>query len=90
MIGRFDPKHTVLRTKVVQRPGYPPTLLRTMSSGEILVEELIPVNAGKPLCFRCLSHDVTLHVLNNGLPQLVCHECGVRYSPNEVKEEERT
>lgn len=81
MIARFNPHATIVDTRVAVGPGSSLRLFRTLSTGELMVEELIPVEAAKPVCLRCLSHNVTLHQPPNAVsPMLICHDCGVRYS----------
>lgn len=86
----FDPNAVVVHTSVIENPGEPKRLVRKLNTGQLIVEDLIPVESSKMLCFRCLSHNVSLHKPEPDRVQLICHACGVRYGAVAVQETEPT
>lgn len=87
---RFDPDATVIHTSIVETVGEPARLVRKLDNGQMIVEELIAVESSRLLCFRCLSHHVSLHKPDPGKIQLICYACGVRYGATAVNETEPT
>lgn len=80
MIAKFNPAAVVIDQKVVTDDDNEQRLIRTLSTGEVLSEVLIPVELNKHICMRCLSHDVSIYRMGaEKKPQLVCHACNARY-----------
>lgn len=88
MITKFNPNATIVNSRVVMDEDNELRLLRTLSTGEVLSEILIPVEASKNVCLRCLSHDVSVYPSGpNRALQLICHSCNVRYGTHTIRED---